>query len=294
MSEQKYFNFFEATETNREVKEKPIEEVIKREIEDSEIYLERMIMNLYRLMYCSEKEDTEKEKKYWNYLVEKNQNIARNITGWNDNKKPDVLNGISINRIQKEAFGYFRQERYLNETVQLELKSIPQELPWKLEELLTLSTESLLAKLPPMDTNKRNVYIIEKVEQMVEQHGTLENTNMYIGYEYLLEMGNYYPNDSGLPYRIWFDPIGKDRNIEHNLPRLKVFVKDNIDIPVSIEETPRILLKNNRLTQIEKYIDYGKMKIIYSFITKHQQILLRHWNREINDDQLIDYLMKHK
>ena len=36
------------------------------------------------------------------------------------------------------------------------------------------------------------------------------------------EMANVSKTDTNLPYNIWIDSVGKDRNIPHNIPRIKV------------------------------------------------------------------------
>ena len=50
----------------------------------------------------------------------------------------------------------------------------------------------------------------------------------------LLEMASVLPKKSGLPYKLWLDPIGKNRKTEHSKsPRIKVEV-DGILIPMLI------------------------------------------------------------
>ena len=58
----------------------------------------------------------------------------------------------------------------------------------------------------------------------------------------LFEMANVSKKDTKLPYEIWIDSEGKNRNTKHNYP--KVIVDYNGDrIPVSISENPEILVK---------------------------------------------------
>lgn len=61
-------------------------------------------------------------------------------------------------------------------------------------------------------------------------------------HEYMFEMAALSRKRTNLPYELWLDSVGKDRNVPHNTPRLKVEVSDNILIPISIEKNPRVLV----------------------------------------------------
>ena len=89
----------------------------------------------------------------------------------------------------------------------------------------------------------------------------LENINMYKHGIY--EMSSYYPDESGLPYALWFDEPGAFRDNKHNLSRVKIKMPNGDFIPVSVEHNPRILLKGTQLAKAEKVL-YGKnQKEIY-------------------------------
>lgn len=98
------------------------------------------------------------------------------------------------------------------------------------------------------------------------------------------EMANLPPKRTDLPYTIWIDSKGKNRNIQHNLPRIKVNIKDDTYIPVSIEKEPRILIKNMRT--FEGFTEIKK------FIQKTYNILMKHWNQEIDDGAAIFAIFK--
>ena len=42
------------------------------------------------------------------------------------------------------------------------------------------------------------------------------------GSEYIFGMANLYPKHTGLPVIIWVDNVGSARNVQHNVPRVKV------------------------------------------------------------------------
>ena len=69
----------------------------------------------------------------------------------------------------------------------------------------------------------------------------------------LFDMANVSMKDTKLPYDIWIDSEGKNRNTKQNCPRL--IVDYNGDrIPVSISKDPEILVK-------KKIPEFPKIKI---------------------------------
>ncbi len=98
----------------------------------------------------------------------------------------------------------------------------------------------------------------------------------------LQEMANLLKRYTGLPYDIWLDSLGCKRDVPHNLPRLKVVVDGN-RIPVSIDESKPVILVNAKIS---------KFKEISNWITAKYPILIRHWNKEIDDEEAIALLKK--
>ena len=95
----------------------------------------------------------------------------------------------------------------------------------------------------------------------------------------LFEMANVSKKDTKLPYNIWIDSEGKNRNTKQNYPQL--IVDYNGDrIPVSISEDPEILAKK-KIPEIPK---------IKSWIKKYYVVLLQHWNKEITDKEVLNRL----
>ena len=103
-------------------------------------------------------------------------------------------------------------------------------------------------------------------------------------------MSTIYKKRSKLPVNIWVDDIGNNQSIEHNIPKIKVQnnesdkVQDDTFV-LSIEKNPKILageckLKSNQLKEIEK------------FIINNYDLLIQHWNQEIDTDDLKDIIYK--
>lgn len=93
------------------------------------------------------------------------------------------------------------------------------------------------------------------------------------------EMSNIRKDRTGLPYDLWVDSLGSSRNIEHNLPRVKFNIDGDL-VPFSIEDSPKILIDE----EVRHHRDLIK------FIKDNKDILLKHWNHEIDDGQIINYL----
>lgn len=100
--------------------------------------------------------------------------------------------------------------------------------------------------------------------------------------DYFLEMANAVKEDTGLPYDIWLDSRGKERNISHNLPRIKVDVDGNL-IPVIISDDPRIP-DNIKIKTFRKFNEVRK------FIIQNKDVLLKHWNKELTDREVLNLL----
>ena len=95
----------------------------------------------------------------------------------------------------------------------------------------------------------------------------------------LFEMANVSKKDTKLPYDIWIDSEGKNRNTNQNYPRLKVDCNGD-RIPVSISENPEILVKK-RIPEFSK---------VRTWIGKYLAVLLQHWNKEITDKEALNQL----
>ena len=86
-------------------------------------------------------------------------------------------------------------------------------------------------------------------------------------------------DDFNLPYDIWLDPAGSSRRVAHKSPRLKVDVNHQ-QIPFSISDAPQPLVHR-------KILDESK---ICEFIVKNKDNLLKHWNLEISDKDILNRL----
>ena len=61
--------------------------------------------------------------------------------------------------------------------------------------------------------------------------------------------------DSGLPYKIWFDPAAKGRNARHHEMRVKIFIKDS----KSTDEVS-LIIPNNREVTIDGHANVKNIK----------------------------------
>ena len=95
----------------------------------------------------------------------------------------------------------------------------------------------------------------------------------------LFEMANVSKKDTKLPYDIWIDSEGKNRNTKQNYPRL-IIDYNGERIPVSISEGPEILVKKT----------IPRFPKIKSWIKKYSVVLLQHWNKEITDREALNQL----
>lgn len=97
----------------------------------------------------------------------------------------------------------------------------------------------------------------------------------------LYEMANVSKQDTGLPYDIWVDSAGKDRRVSHG-PRIKVAVngKSRRMPEISISDNPE--LKAGR--------PFEGMNVVIKWVQKYKDVLLKHYNKELTDKQLLNLL----
>ena len=107
-------------------------------------------------------------------------------------------------------------------------------------------------------------------------------------------MANFGKDRSKLPVNLWLDTACSVRTIKHKNPRVKIqnnkseylrYRKDLISI--SISDNPEVLLKNYK-TKLK--ISEKELKIMLKFISENYIILLKHWNGEIDDYEVLDIL----
>ncbi|MCR4867508.1 MAG: hypothetical protein K5921_11320 [Lachnospiraceae bacterium] len=87
-------------------------------------------------------------------------------------------------------------------------------------------------------------------------------------------------DESGLPYDVFIDILGKDNDIDNN-PRVGVIVNDMV-LYVSISDEPEC---------ISGIYMYGEEKI-FEWVKTHKDILLDHWNKVISDREALNALCK--
>lgn len=96
------------------------------------------------------------------------------------------------------------------------------------------------------------------------------------------------PQRSGLPVAMWFDGNGKNRAMKHNSPRVKIQPrKDNnfstLDmIPIIVDDNPQIRGKHE--------LSSKDVKTILQFIQRNKDVIIRHYNGEYDDTDLLTKL----
>lgn len=96
------------------------------------------------------------------------------------------------------------------------------------------------------------------------------------------------PQRSGLPVAICFDGNGKNRAMKHNSPRVKIQPrKDNnfstLDmIPIIVDDNPQIRGKHE--------LSSKDVKNILQFIKRNKDVIIRHYNGEYDDTDLLTKL----
>lgn len=101
-------------------------------------------------------------------------------------------------------------------------------------------------------------------------------------------MANLYPKRTRLPVLIWVDNLGCERNVEHNLPRVKVQnvksdkAADDM-FELSISRHPKILGRQCKLNRKDK-------QTVVDYVSKRFEDFMQSWNQEIDEDELKERL----
>ncbi len=110
-------------------------------------------------------------------------------------------------------------------------------------------------------------------------------TELIEGVNCLFEMANLHKEGTGLPYNIWIDSVGCDREINHDSPRLKVDVDEDgmPEVLVSIDQyNPRVLEP--------QYKGFKHENIILAWIRDNYEVLIAHWEHKLTDKQALNLL----
>ena len=99
----------------------------------------------------------------------------------------------------------------------------------------------------------------------------------------LFEMVNIKARRTGLPYDLWIDSDGKQRTNKHNAPRVKVNVDGNL-IPIVIGETTDVP------SNLKGISDFKHKTIVLKYIQAYKNILLAHFNNQIDDKDAVNLL----
>lgn len=105
--------------------------------------------------------------------------------------------------------------------------------------------------------------------------------------EYLFEMSNLRPSETGLPMVVWILP--KSGREKHG-PRIKVQTKHgrkmdaSNTVSVSVSDKPKIMAGSG--------LSQKDFKIISAFINKHKEALMGYWDEELSTMELISKLNK--
>jgi hypothetical protein len=200
--------------------------------------------------------------------------------------------------VHSSAVNLYKKAMQINPSLVTGFKSIPASLSWSIYELIAQDIDDLLK---PIFRKKSVMFTEEVIHRLQCTEGEedffhrLERVNRHWFPVY--EVTKYSKEKSGLPYDIWFDFIGKDRRKNSDIPRIKVLLPSGVAFPVSIEDDPKIIepwySKIDKLEE-DNQIDEERMNKIYRFIKKYKDVLIRYWNKETDERNLMIYIDIHK
>ena len=151
MSKKKELSFFEKVilgEPDVTEEQLILEKGVEDVAEDVERRLGMLVEHLYKLAYCENDVDYNRDKRHWDNETSEHQRSVRKTVRWGGKRWTSVINAISLDRVQENAVTYYNKASKNNESLLSGRKTIPEKLPWTLDELMTRITDDLLLKLP--------------------------------------------------------------------------------------------------------------------------------------------------
>ena len=101
--------------------------------------------------------------------------------------------------------------------------------------------------------------------------------------EAAFEMANVSKDDTGLPYNLWIDSRGKDRQVGHaNSPRIKMEVDGKL-VPVLISDDPKIpeSAKKNGAKEPRRFNE------VREYVRAYFPVFMAHYLKMISDRQAL-------
>lgn len=86
---------------------------------------------------------------------------------------------------------------------------------------------------------------------------------------------------TGLPYDLWIDSVGKDRNVSNNSPKVKVS-SNGEQISLLIAAKSKVLAGDEK--------KFRKLSEIMKFIEDNYEAFLFHWNKRWGDLEMLHYI----
>lgn len=97
-------------------------------------------------------------------------------------------------------------------------------------------------------------------------------------------MANLYPKRTHLPVVICVDILGSARKGKHNEPRIKV---QNVKGDKTVDDTFSLSIsKNPEILAGKRKLSNDEYKEIVKFVSDNYDVLMKHWNQEIDEDEL--------
>ena len=104
--------------------------------------------------------------------------------------------------------------------------------------------------------------------------------------EYIFEMANIHPNDTGLKTSLHAMYNGKAENLPHG-PRVKVVTMQHGRVPIQLKPEVKLAVEKNLIKE-----DADIIKMAISYISSNLQMFLDHWDGKITDKELLNKLPK--
>lgn len=136
----------------------------------------------------------------------------------------------------------------------------------------------------------------KKFDEFVDDETLNEKISVKDNPDMLMEMANLSKRSTGLEVIIWLQINNPQSTGKHNLPRIK-FQNNTSDkgqleegIPMSISDTPEILLKADKLNTVK--LSSKQVNAVKAWVKEHKDLLISYWNGELATDELVDKIKK--
>ncbi len=129
--------------------------------------------------------------------------------------------------------------------------------------------------------NRFHNFESDNVKEFIKNYYNYYFCGLSTDYDKLFTEEKLIKDITGLKFAIWIDPAGKNRNVSHNEPRLKVYFEGK-EYPVLFKTEVKFADEDNVPKELKR-----ELPAIQKFVYHNKRELIAYWYRYFDDFDLL-------